>query len=95
MLIEEVPCRTHADEDCAAVAVVKDGGNVVEGSPAGDHVVLVTVVFDMRYAAGLIGFTRFSLRGEEGEEGVVEVGRCGAKGVDLLFLQMISVSSTE
>lgn len=61
----------YADEDFAAVAVVKDLGDVVEDAPAGDHVEFVAVVLDVRDAAT----DRFGADGVcEGGAGRVEGG---------------------
>ena len=81
VLAEEVTAGAKADEDRAAVAIVEDGADVVKEAPAGDEVVFVAVVLDMRDARGGIG--------GEGEEGVVEVAGCGAEGVD--FLDVVEV----
>lgn len=63
----------------AAVAVIQHLCRAAQRAPAGDQVVFVAVVFDVWDAALRGG-------GREGEVRVVEVGGCGAEGVDLLTI---------
>ena len=75
-------CGTHSHEDGAAIAVVEHISDVVESAPAGDHVVFVAVVFDVRDAPCVVGGGMAV--GRKREAWVVEVSGCGAEGVDFL-----------
>lgn len=74
-----MPRRAQTHKDGAAVAVVQHLGGAVQRAPAGDHVVLVTVVLD-------IGDAALGGGGRQGEVRVVEVRGCGAEGVDFLAI---------
>lgn len=83
MFHEHVPRGAQTDEDAPGVAVCEEVFGGVEDAPAGDHVVFVGVVLDVWDTGRGHGG---GVREEGGSVGgrIVEVGGCGAKGVDFL-----------
>lgn len=71
-------CGTHPDIHFAGIAISEEAFDGVEDAPAGDHVILVGVVFDVLDTRG--GFDG----GCGIDRGIVEVGSRGAEGVDFL-----------
>ncbi len=97
MLIEDVTAGTTVDEHFATVPVVDGLGDIVEDTPTGDHVVFITVMFDLRDAAGrevgCLGGVGWGCW-RNGEWGVVEVRGCGAEGIDFLQGKVMSLIQT-
>lgn len=80
-----MPRRACTDKDFAGIAVGEEGSDGVENAPARDHVVLVGVVFDVWDGRGRLSGA-CSRR-------VVELGGCGAEGVDFLRVMISPVPS--
>ena len=85
MFYEHVTRGSHADENFTGIAICEEAFGGVEDAPTGNHVVLVGIVFD-------VGDTGRVFDGGVREEGccvcfwrIVEVGGCGAEGVDFLW----------